>query len=389
MISKFAIENFKKYDNISFDDLKQINIFLGVNNVGKTTILESIMAFASGYNFTSVFNLAMIDRVRNYSQNLSHYQLAELILNTFYNFNTTSNLSFSFKGTVEDGKKKLTSKEFVHRFEPSALLDAFLQDKKIILNDAGLNNHKVTVPVSSPAGVPVMMDIPTQYLGRWNIASDSSNKQFNIIVPVAYNQFSREEVFIDAAFHDIYTHRNIFDFQKVYSYLMSQDILEDFIRELNRAFTGINIKSIDNIPYPDGAQAPISIRKSDGLRYPLYTLGDGVLRWCSMLGMMITYPNAVHCIEEADITLHQQAEEAFAVNVMRYARKYNNQIFMTTHNEEFLGAFLRGLKGKDAEFLKNEVRVITLRNLRKSVKQRTLDGMEALEAMEGGLELRV
>ena len=62
---------------------------------------------------------------------------------------------------------------------------------------------------------------------------------------------------------------------------------------------------------------------------------------------------------------------------------------MTTHNEEFLGAFLRGLKGKDAEFLKNEVRVITLRNLRKSVKQRTLDGMEALEAMEGGLELRV
>jgi AAA15 family ATPase/GTPase len=389
MIKKLLIENFRKYDRISFDDFQQINIFLGVNNVGKTTILESIMAFACGQNFSSVFNLSIIDRIRNYSQGLSSYQLAELILNTFHDFNVQGNLTFSFKGTVNEKKKKSFQKEFVHKFEPSPLLEAFLPDKKIVVNETGMNNHKVSVPITSPTGVPVVMDIPTQYLGRWNITTGESNKQFNIITPVTYNQFSNEEAFILAVFHDIYTHRNLFDFQKVYSYLMSQDILEEFIKELNSAFSGINIKSIDNIPYPDGTQAPISIRKNDGQRFPLYTLGDGVLRWCSLLGLFITYPNAVHCIEEADITLHQQAQEAFAVNVMRYAKKYNNQVFMSTHNEEFLKAFLKGIKSKEEGFLKNDIRVITLRNSDNSVKQRTLNGLEALEAIENGLELRV
>lgn len=39
--------------------------------------------------------------------------------------------------------------------------------------------------------------------------------------------------------------------------------------------------------------------------------------------------------------------------------------------------------------LTDEVRVITLRNVDQIVKARTLNGTEALEALDNGLELRV
>ena len=43
------------------------------------------------------------------------------------------------------------------------------------------------------------------------------------------------------------------------------------------------ISGIDMIPYPDGAQAPISIKKTDGTALPIYAYGDGVQRWFYIL----------------------------------------------------------------------------------------------------------
>ena len=104
---------------------------------------------------------------------------------------------------------------------------------------------------------------------------------------------------------------------------------------------------------------------------------------------MIAYPSAVHCIEEADVTFHHQAQGGLAVNLKNVTQKYNNQVFMSTHNVEFLKTFLIGIGKDDPEFLRNCVRVVTLRNYRNNVKQRTLHGFEALEAINNGLELRI
>ena len=388
MIKSLTIKNFKKFEQIKFEDLQQFNIFLGVNNVGKTTILESIMGFASGQFFTSVFNLSIIDRLRNQVQGLNAYQFAELVLNTFHDFNSQNDLSFSFKGKVDDNKK-VYEKEFVHRFEPGQLLAAFLPDKKIVANETSIINQKVQMPFSSPMGNPVMMDIPSQYLGQWDIISGKERKTYPLVSPYTFNQVPNEKPFITAAFHDITAHRNIYEFTKIYSSLMTQGILDKFIDELNSAFTGLNIKSIDNIPYPDGSQAPISFSKKNGCRYPVYTLGDGVQRWFSLLGRMIAYPDAVHCIEEADVTFHHQAQGGLAANLKNVTQKYNNQVFMSTHNVEFLKTFLIGMGKDDPDFLRNQVRVVTLRNYRSNVKQRTLHGFEALEAINNGLELRI
>ena len=42
-ISNLDITNFRGIKHLQIDDLKMVNIFLGKNNVGKTSILEAVL----------------------------------------------------------------------------------------------------------------------------------------------------------------------------------------------------------------------------------------------------------------------------------------------------------------------------------------------------------
>ncbi len=49
-IEKIKIKNFKVFKNVSFTLNKEINIFTGVNNSGKTTVLEAIALWNECFN---------------------------------------------------------------------------------------------------------------------------------------------------------------------------------------------------------------------------------------------------------------------------------------------------------------------------------------------------
>ena len=50
MIKDFNIENFKGFEKLSIENLARVNLFGGKNNVGKTSLLESIFTFHDRYN---------------------------------------------------------------------------------------------------------------------------------------------------------------------------------------------------------------------------------------------------------------------------------------------------------------------------------------------------
>ena len=383
MIEKFTIENFKKFKKIYLENLSRINIFVGFNNVGKTTILEAIMGFASGWNLSSILNLSVWRRF--YLAQGNSYQLAELMLNAFNNISENDNLSFTFQGLVNT-----TLKKFSHSLIPGQIIASCIPGNNIVVDGTEIVHRQV--PVSIPVVAPntIMIDTPSQYLGKWIIQSEEGiEKTYELSAPVSFNQFPNEKSFITAMFHDIFSHRNESEARKIYSFLINFGVLEEFIEELNKSFSGLKIKSINNIPYSDGTEAPISVQFEDNSRRPLYTLGDGLRRWYALLGGMITLKNSIHCIEEADVTFHYKAQDLFAVNLKYYTEKFNNQIFMTTHNIEYLNIFLNAIEKSDSNFLKENLRVITLRDYNDNVKYRILDGLEALRAIQNELELRI
>lgn len=54
MIESLAINNFKKFEHIELKNLARVNIFAGINNVGKTSVLEAVLRMhAAGICFHS------------------------------------------------------------------------------------------------------------------------------------------------------------------------------------------------------------------------------------------------------------------------------------------------------------------------------------------------
>ena len=42
MIRTIEINGFKKFEHIQIENLAQVNLFVGMNNAGKTTLLEAV-----------------------------------------------------------------------------------------------------------------------------------------------------------------------------------------------------------------------------------------------------------------------------------------------------------------------------------------------------------
>ena len=153
--------------------------------------------------------------------------------------------------------------------------------------------------------------------------------------------------------------------------------------------------------YPDGSFSPIYIINSKDELLPIYNFGDGMRRWFHLLGNLMIYRNSVHLIEEIDATFHPNAQEKFGHLLVEYADKFNNQLFMTSHNLEFADKFLESLYGEegsipedqeDQEDQEDPVRVITIDKSPDDLEVNTVWNLTGRQAYEGrklyDLELR-
>lgn len=129
MISQLTIKNFKKFNELKIEDLSRINIIVGVNNVGKTTILEAIMGFTSGMNLSSVIYFALRRRFPQTQETNNPNLLAELIVNAFHDAREETKLSFSLAGVV-DG----VNKSFSHTLTPGQTIASLIPNSNVIVD---------------------------------------------------------------------------------------------------------------------------------------------------------------------------------------------------------------------------------------------------------------
>lgn len=385
MINSLEISNFKKFEKLKLDHLSQVNLFVGTNNIGKTSLLEAIFAFTCGQNANPFLSGCVFRRLQG-EANLwqSPYSLVESIWNMFHDKKNVQNFCFSFGGDIDGDWKKV-----VHHFEPGAIFSDFLP------NEMGAFGSGVLPPALEDKTNEGENRQGETILGRWNIAIDKVDP---VIFPVTYPFPSFREPLpvknplILTKMSDILSHRNEMENRRVFSFLSRSGLVREMICELNRCFTGESITDINSIPYPDGSAAPITVRFANGMSYPLYALGDGMRRWFHLIGSMLVYKNAVHCIEEMDATFHHQAQEDLSYYLCHYSKACGNQLFITTHNQEYLQSFLASIKNHESDSnlsLRDDIRVITLRKMGHEVRTRTLDGLDATKALRAGLELRV
>lgn len=374
MLESLSIQGFRKYKNLKIDGLGKINFILGENNVGKTSVLEAVFALACGQNAAPFMHIPL-SRGR-YSNIQQPYWVMEELL-TMVNDRYSIPLKMSFGG-VWDGKEEI----FNHTVFPSDVLKDYDSSYKKDANTFLPNSKDM-------AGNPFIMaqqinPFMQQVIAKWEIEHDGNTIVNELKTP--YNLISEIPSFCSAKFIDLLSHVAVSENVQIYSALKREKILEAVVEELSRIYP--EIESIDMIPYPDASLAPVSIVKKDGTILPMYAFGDGVQRWFYILGALRLYKNSIVCIDEVDTGLHRKAQKDFCRNIITSAIQNKVQLFMTTHNEEFLDNFLESSVDVGNDY-KEGIRVITLRNTENGYASRVLNAEKALDARNKyGVDLR-
>lgn len=377
MLEALRIKGFRKYKDFSIEGFGSINFILGDNNIGKTSILEAVYAWACGQNVVPFINIPLA-RGR-YSSIQQPYWMMEELLATM-NDRKTIPLQMVFDG-VYNSKRVC----FEHSIYPSELLSEYDTTYK---NAANLISIRSNSAVSGDAqqilpGVPGFLQMQQTTIARWEINNSKETVSTEITLPLS--QVSGVKPYCLAKFIDVLSHTAVVENVQIYASLKRENLLDEVTEEINKVFP--EIMGFDMIPYPDGTQSPISVIKKDGI-LPLYACGDGVQRWFYMLGALSLYKNSIICIDEIDTGFHSRAQIEFSMNLVRNALKNRGQIFATTHNLEFLDHFLEALQHIAPEN-QELIKVITLRETSEGIKTRVMAAREALNSRRDyNLELR-
>lgn len=378
MLTSLKISGFRRYENLHLQDLSRINFILGENNIGKTSLLEAVFTWSCGQNIVPLFSIP-VSRCR-FSNFQNRYWMMDELLSVFHNKKALP-FAMSFSG-VFNGKEE----KFDHSVYPSDVLTDYDSSykntlEKIVpsISNAGITDHN-SFSFNQFGSVQLA---PTFTIAEWQVEHNGSVFTDNLTSPIS--PIFKVPAFIFAKYIDLFSHITVNEIIQIYSNLKRNNLIEDVVYELKKVFP--EIKNIDMLPYPDGSISPVSILNDKGF-LPLYAYGDGVQRWFYILGAIALYKNSIICIDEIDTGFHPAAQAEFSKHLAQYSKNNNVQLFLTTHNVEFVDNYLKSVKELGEEYLE-ETRIITLRNSGSDIAQRTLNGKMALDSRnEFSLELR-
>lgn len=341
-IENLFIKSFRGIKNLELNDLGDINIFVGKNNSGKTSVLEAIGILQYPLE---IGNIIKIGRSREIFNNKSS---AYTIFTSMFNKNLKN---IEIKANVKNKSFEISIKgnEFsiltenvyseIKEFEGQILVkhDNSIFEKNIKLNQ----NDKDFKIIGDFKLIPIEYVTPAEHLLK-NVSNEIIKK-------------GKKKELINLL--------KIFD----------KDVISlEMIEEQKKI-----------VPYIE--------HKKLGLM-PLSTYGDGLKKVLLLGSSIIKAENGVLLIDEVETAIHIDALVEVFKWFVKACNKYKVQVFMTTHSIEIIDSILESQKDLDnTSFLKDSLRIITIKNSTEGekTKARILNGLEAYDSrIDFGMELR-
>lgn len=290
------IRNFRGFDHLKIDNLSKVNMFVGANNVGKTSILEAAFMLSGMHNPQMP---ARINFWRNQNSTLDA---------TRYLFH---NIDFSNKPLLSAhtllGTRKLT-------IYPTLFLD----------------NESATSAVGHAAIKSLNIDFCSQKDGE-------EEKKYHTMLYTDNNGMMQQQ--IDSSYAEpmsclfISSDKNDTNALNNFVTLVKRGKRQTVVEAL-QAFDP-NIETIEALP--DGLYLQMKNLKE---LLPMGMAGDGVRHVLNIISSIATENYNVVIIDEIDTGLHYSAHKAMWNAILSFVAKHDVQLFVTTHNLECL----QGLK---------------------------------------------
>jgi len=317
LLKNLHIKNFRCFENFHLKDLKRINIFVGDNNSGKSSVLEAVgMLYPTVRNYVNIVNSreslvyrdsAMIG-IRNGRVSLSKYEylfykkktdLNKIeIISELKNFDIKVSISIAKGNIFED---KYGSANRMIRFSEAQPI--FKDEIKTFVIDYKYKNINQQVGFSEVGGTKSSIDGFDEYDVELLFDSIPSTRE----VTMKWNKIIEN---------------NGLEVEEKYI-----ELLKKFDPEI----TNIRIKLGEDLLF----------FKKDGYETNFSNMGNGfkkffdILLTAELIGKS-SESLKILCIDEIDNGLYHDKQDLFWEQIIKLCEENNIQLFATTHSEDSL-----------------------------------------------------
>ncbi|MGL2659870.1 AAA family ATPase [Helicobacter pylori] len=331
MIQSVRIKNFKTFKGTQIDGFTKLNIITGGNNVGKSNLLEALYCLVGKSmhpcaNLTEIYDNIRKEPLTTESKNLMFYGLdteKEIQIVTTLDNNQTLDLQIKF---IASEKQKVIESQII----PTAEQTQISSQLNFTLKK---NNEEIYNDHLNIAKVPNFPPIPNQ---------PGYNRQFKNFDP---NQLQKLLPFESATIipSDV-AYRQAHMIQAV-SKICSNNQLEE---ELNKHLNQFD-NNIQAISFNTNNQLKLKV-KNIKEKLPLSAFGDGLKKYLHIVSAFMADNAKTIYIDEVENGLHFSRMKLLLKCVIDFIndnKDGNLQVFMTTHNQEFIEILDQVIREKD------------------------------------------
>lgn len=341
MIERIKIRNFKCFDELEMSNLAPVTIIGGKNNVGKSTVLESILIQFVMINptyFAFLMNLHN-DIMQN---NSSADRVWEHL---FYNLNESDDFSIEYERPIysHDKLKADKSKLVVSKLYDN--MNIFQKNETQTLLKQGYDSANIKKRYSA---------IHIEY------QSESYTFSGKCIVKGGNVEFSPDEKYISLGnmpsgysypewkFENIIIFKNTASISPIVEWL-SKTVLENDKRKMLIKMLNLFDKDIVAVsPVIESGYANIIVTvKPDNCpekHIAMSYMGDGINKAFQLLLTILNLRNGIFLIDEFENGLYYELYEDVLSVIFEAALSVNCQLIMTTHSRDLVEASLVSMK---------------------------------------------
>lgn len=355
--TKLDIEVFRGIIGLSLTDLGDVNIIVGDNNSGKTSILEAIQIISE----PTMGNFLDVAEIRRNPSGAGVKDYVETALSIMQKHIDDNNRETYYLHIAACEKNKPDERYI----QVVAKRVSFLENAKVKsppalefeLNANG-ESHTYTIEQNDIS--------PSKRIAPFNPDEIVRNFQRVLIKAVSTLHPSEDDV-QNVNVGAVYAVDHIIgsDYHKI---LNSKSQTEKAIRLLD-----IFKENIVTMRYLNKNGVPVPIVDTDTREaVPLSEYGDGLKKTFAMMEAILEAENGILLIDEYESAIHPSAMNSVFSFILRVCKELNVQTFMTTHSIEAIDKLL----GCDEAEL-DTIRVITLKKKNGKIYSRIINGQEA------------
>ena len=333
MITSLDIKNFKSLASCRIDNLKRVNLFLGKNNVGKSSLLEAISLYLSQ---ASPVWIQTLMRDRGLTLFFSDANVAERV--EFEKHNISS----------------LYTGRDVKAFEQTALSVSARYD--------GIREKSIGIKIEYYIPEVFKHDLDSTLSGSPNFVSAKEAEKIPIALCGLSVDNGEDKRFFpfdgkgvrlsgkdwDTNFEFVRSNTFMSDNAEMFDRIAMTDLQQNLISALNIIDSRIRNINFLNDPFSaTSSRVPIVVFEDSNTRYPLRSMGDGMNRLLSIILSMLNCKGGVLLIDEFENGLHYTTLCRLWQMIFKLANDLDIQVFATTHSNDCIIIFISADSNED------------------------------------------